>query len=173
MVASLLQDDLIEELAKVLDGMLFLAPSGKRVPIGIYKQWLPIPGTKDLPEGATDEMIEEGGYPTESTIDPYPYIIVRLLTGKIDEPNGEQLVNLALIIGIYNPDFDNQGFTDLCNIIQRIYARFGRCAILGHEYECVSPIEWVLQDENSYPFYIGCMFMNFKTVPIRREGMYT
>ena len=78
-----------------------------------------------------------------------------------------------MIIGVIDRDFNNQGHKDVLNIIQKIYERFAKNAILAQKYECVMPIEWALQDEESFPYFFGGMALNFETIPIRREDPYT
>ena len=60
----------------------------------------------------------------------------------------------------------------MMNIIQKIYERFAKNAILAKKYECTMPIEWALQDEESFPYFFGGMALQFETIRIRREDPY-
>lgn len=171
--ASFLQDDLATELSKILDGMLLPDPDGNRIPINIFKQWLPVQSAQELPEGITDEALEEGSYAAKEQQDPFPFILVRLMQGTIKEPNSAQQVDIALIIGVIDRGYENQGHKDVLNIIQKIHERFAKNQILAHGYECVYPMDWFMQDEESWPYFYGSVALKFETVPIRREDPFT
>ena len=172
MIATFLQDALAAELADIFQHFYLENPQGSRVHLNIYKQSLPIPTAKDIPDTVTDEELEEGTYNAEANEDPYPYIIVRVEQGSIKEIDSEQTVAVNLIIGVIDRNYNNQGHKDVLNIIQKVYERFAKNAILKDKYECVMPIEWVLQDEESYPYFFGGMALNFETLRIRREDPY-
>lgn len=172
MVATLLQDALAAELAEIFRYHLFRDPQGNTVKINIFKQSLPVPTAAAMPETVTDEELEEGTYDPVAKEDPYPYIIVRVEQGTIEDIDQAQTVVINLIIGVIDRDYKNQGHKDVLNIIQRIYERFAKKAILANKYECTPPMEWALQDEESYPYFFGGLALNFKTVPIRREDLY-
>ncbi len=175
MVATFLQDDLVQELKKIFDGFLLKSPDGTLSPVNVFAQYLPIPKPAPTPKGDVDpELVEEGLAASDvlTVPDPYPYIIVRVVEGEIKEIEDDQAVETMILIGIYDNDLNNQGYKDVLNIIQKIYERFSKNAILNRRYECVMPIEWVLQEEESYPYYIGGMTLNFITHPIRREDRY-
>ena len=172
MIATFLQDDLAAELAEIFKRFRLKNPAGNAAPLNIFKQSLPIPTVKDIPDTVTDEELEEGIYDAQANEDPYPYIIVRVEQGTITEIDQEQTVIVNLIIGVIDRDYNNQGHKDVLNIIQKIYERFAKNAILAAKYECVMPIEWALQDEESFPYFFGGMALKFNTIPIRREDPY-
>ena len=173
MIATFLQDDLAADLAEIFRHFRLKNPQGETVGLNIFKQSLPIPTAKDIPDTVTDEELEEGTYNAEAEEDPYPYIIVRVEQGTIDKIDQEQAVIVNLIIGVIDRDYNNQGHKDILNIIQKIYERFAKNAILAAKYECVMPITWALQDEESFPYFFGGMALTFETIPIRREDPFT
>lgn len=173
MIATFLQDDLAADLADIFKHFRLKNPQGETVGLNIFKQSLPIPTTKDIPDTVTDEELEEGKYNAEAEEDPYPYIIVRVEQGTIDKIDQEQAVIVNLIIGVIDRDYNNQGHKDVLNIIQKVYERFAKNAILAKKYECVMPITWALQDEESFPYFFGGMALTFETIPIRREDPFT
>lgn len=173
MIASFLQDSLADELARLFEDVRFDNTKGERVPLNIYKQFLPVRTAKDIPDTVTDVELEEGIFDAEAEIMPFPYILVRVETGEIKKIDGEQTVNISLIIGTVDNNPDNQGYKDILNIIHKIYERFSKHAILAGEYECLTPIEWALQEEESFPFFFGGMALTFETLPIIREDPYT
>lgn len=174
MVATFLQDDLVEELKKIFDGFRLKNPLGELSEINVFSQALPIPAPVAPPADAEQELIEEGLVDTDpvKVEDPYPYAIVRVQEGKIETIDGAQSVAAFIILGVYDESLQNQGHKDVLNMIQKIYERFAKNAILAGKYELLHPIEWTLQEEESYPYFIGGMALNFSTLPIRREDPY-
>jgi hypothetical protein len=180
MVADYLQQDLVDELKRLFDGALFRTPgepdeSGKpkMAPLRVFPQALPIPEPANPPDGDLDpELIEEGLGLSDLNADPYPYIIVRVESGSIKEIGGEQTVKATLLFGAFDDSYTNQGHRDVLHMIQKIYERFSKNAILAAKYENVMPINWALQDEESYPYYFGGMELFFNTLPIGREDPY-
>ena len=82
------------------------------------------------------------------------------------------LVNINLLIGIYEPDYDKQGHKDVLNIIAKIYERFAKVPVLNGKYTIQYPVTWALQEEESYPYYFGGMGMAFEIASIVREDRY-
>lgn len=123
MVATFLQDDLVEELKLVFKDLRYKTPGGELSEINIFPQALPIPGPAEPPEGESTEYLEEGLGVTDPVKeeDPYPYAIVRIEDGKIETIDGNQAVTVLIILGAYNDSLENQGHKDILNMIQRIY----------------------------------------------------
>ena len=105
MVAAFLQSELADELKKILSDFRLKNPQGERVSINIFEQLLPMPEPLDQGEIAL-ELLENGLAEEQTAPDPYPYILVRIADGEIEDENSAQKVNLALLIGIYEPDYD-------------------------------------------------------------------
>lgn len=171
MIATFLQDDLAEELEKIYEGYQLKNPLGELSDINVYKQALPVPAPADPPAEENLELLEEGLGVTDPAKleDPYPYAIVRVTDGQIRDIDGEQAVNVLIILGVYDDSLNNQGHKDILNMIQKIYERFAKNAILADRYECLHPISWTLQEEESYPYFIGGVALTFETLGIRRE----
>lgn len=172
MTPTFLQDDLQAELQKLFDGFYLDDPSSNRVPINVYKQFLPVPVAKEIPSTVTDMELEEGIYNAEAVAVPFPYIIVRLEDGIFDKIDREQTTHINLLFGVIDRNPDNQGYKDVLNMIQRITERFEKNPGLAGKYACLPPIEWALQEEGSYPYFFGGMAMTFETAPIVREDPY-
>lgn len=125
MVAAVLQDDLAAEFEKVLKDFRLKDPQGNSSKINIFLQNLPMP--EPLMQGDIPVEALENGLADQLTApDPYPYIIVRIEDGEIKDEDSAQTVNIYLIIGIYEPDYDKQGHKDVLNIIAKLYERFGK-----------------------------------------------
>ena len=174
MVATLLQDDLVEELKLVFKDLRYKTPKGELSEINVFPQALPIPEPTEPPEAESPEYLEEGLGTADpvKVEDPYPYAIVRIEEGKIETIDGNQAVTVLILLGSYNDDLKNQGHKDILNMIQRIYERFAKNAILAQKYELVHPVTWTLQEEESYPYFIGGVALTFNTLEIRREDPY-
>lgn len=164
MTAFELQDDLIEELKIVFSGFLLKTPaidleSGEpsMSEPNLFSQSLPI--RKD-----------------DADDDPYPYIIVRMDSGdmKQDHPH---MVKVRIVIGSFDDSTDTNGHKDVLNIIQKIYERFARNPVLANKYvmkdDSENPFTWVLQDDDTYPYYFGAVEVTWETSAIRRESQFT
>lgn len=171
MIPVNLQDSLADELSKIFEHFYLEDPEGERTQLHIYKQHVPVP-VAIVPETVSDEELEEGIYDAQARDALFPYIIVRLEGGRIEEIDHEQMVDVSLLVGVIDRSYQNQGYRDILNIFQKIYERFAKNAILADQYECKVPIEWALQDEQSYPYFFGGMGLQFDMVGIRREDPY-
>lgn len=174
MVATFLQDDLAAELKTVFSGLKLKTPMGGLSEVNVFTQALPIPPPTEPPEGEDQTLLEEGFTDTDpvKTEDPYPYAIVRVEDGRIEAIDDDQTVTVLVILGVYDDDLRNQGHKDVLNMIQDIYERFAKNAILARKYECQHPIQWSLQEEESYPYFFGGVALTFNTVQIRREDSF-
>lgn len=166
MTAYKLQTDLKEELQNIFSGDAFKTPyqdetgADQYSKLNIYPQSLPLRNNNDQEE---DE-------------DPYPYIIVRIDSGNMIESKANK-VKIRMLIGIYDEDKDTNGHLDVMNIIQKIYERFAKNPLLADKYimlnDSENPFEWVLQDDDTYPYYFGAIEATWATSAIRRESKYT
>lgn len=172
MVAALLQSELTDELRKILSDFRLKNPKGETCSINIFEQLLPMPEPSGRVETAP-ELLENGLAEEQTAPDPYPYILVRTMDGEIEDENSTQKVNLALLIGIYDSDYNKQGHKDILNIVARIYERFAKMPVLNGKYIIQYPVLWALQDEETYPYYFGGMNLAFEIAAIRREDPYS
>lgn len=172
MVAAFLQDELAAEFERILKDFRLKDPRGSSSKINIFLQRLPMPEPleqDDIPV----EALENGLADQQTAMDPYPYIIVRIDDGEIKDEDSAQTVNVYLIIGIYEPDYDKQGHKDVLNIITKLYERFAKMPVLNGKYTIQYPVLWALQEEESYPFYFGGMNLTFEIAAVRREDEYS
>jgi hypothetical protein len=172
MVAAFLQDDLAAELGNILKDFRLKDPQGNDSKINIFLQYLPMPEPleqDDIPV----EMLENGLADQQTAPDPYPYIVVRIDDGEIKDEDSAQTVDVNLLIGTYEPDYDKQGHKDVLNIIARLYERFAKVPVLNGKYTIQYPVLWALQGEESYPFYFGGMNLTFEIAAVRREDEYS
>lgn len=161
MTPLMLQDALIEEL------QVLFADSSYKVrtetvedeplfrTFQFFRQYLPIPKSDD------DE-------------DPIPYIIVRLIEG--DDPGGRDSANtvkVAIVIGIWDDDLSAQGHVSVMNAIHDIYERFSKNPMVGSVGFFDGDFEWMMQEDDYFPYFFGACSMNFRIAAIRREDPFT
>lgn len=149
-----LQDELVEELKRLLSGYLYKTPAGERVPMHVYAQNIPVNETDD------DE-------------DHVPYIIVRLISGKDDGTmDSFNTVKLVVIIATWDDALDSQGHRDVMNIIQKVYQRFQTNPNLNGKAAYSGAFNWAMQEDDYYPYYFGACSLDFHIAAIRREDPF-
>lgn len=157
MTATILQEKLAEEIGAIFKDDLFKDSLGKYGKINIFEQNLPIRQDEDAP-------------------DPMPYIIVRLETGRTKSGIDPQEVLVTLLIGYFDDDAGNNGHKGVLGIIQKVQERFEKEPMLANQFMFMNdeqhPLDWALQDEESFPYFFGAMSMTFKTAAIRKEDRY-
>lgn len=154
MTPLMLQDELVEEMKRLLQDYLYKTPAGKRVPINVYAQSIPVNETDD------DE-------------DPIPYIIVRLNSGEDDGTRDSfNTVKLVIIIGIWDDALDSQGHRDVMNIIQKVYERFHKNPNLNNKAVYSGNFDWAMQEDGYYPYFFGACSLKFHIAAIRREDEF-
>ena len=154
MTPIMLQDELVEEMKRLLANHLYKTPAGGRIPINVFAQ--------NIPVNETDE--DE---------DPIPYIIVRLNSGDDDGTRDSfNKVKLVIIIGIWDDSLDNQGHRDILNIVQKVYERFHTNPNLNNKAVYAGEFNWALQDDTYYPYSFGACSLNFNIAAIRREDEF-
>lgn len=171
MIATFLQDALVKELERIFKGFLLRNPQGEMSKINIFCQGLPIPEATYQPD-IPAEQLENGLVQEITREDPYPYIIVRIDDGEIADEASTQTVNTLLLVGVYDDGYDRQGEKDVLNIIAKIYERFAKMPVLNKKYTMQYPIQWTLQDEDTYPYYFGGMSLKWEIAAIRKEDEY-
>ena len=127
-----------------------------------YAQFLPLRETKS-PEPPPDFDEDEGEPPEppqdpEADDDPFPYLIVRLDRGGITGPDAPHRISVIVLIGIFDDDPRNQGHIAVTEIIERIQQHYQEQPVLG-AFSFADEFNWVLQDEEEYPYFFGaCSF---------------
>lgn len=163
MTSIFLQDDLQKELEDILGEMRLKDPNNTEeyTNIKVYQQSLP----KIKIDYENSEEEEE-----DLSDEPFPYIIVKLDSGKITNEN--ETAKIELLIATYDDDLANQGHKDILNIINKIYERFYKNPMLANKYYRVNDIDWVLQDDDMYPYFYGAMGMEFKVKMFKKEDEF-
>jgi hypothetical protein len=159
MTPYILQKELAKEVEKICRHMELTDAKGQTASLKAYEQSLPL--------RADDEENE-----------PYPHAIVRLDNGKagVDKEDANK-VNVLILIGVCDRNYEMQGHKQILNIINDIYERFAKNPVLSKQFIADKEIVWSLQDEDmkkTYPYFLGGMSMSFTISAFNREGsIYT
>lgn len=153
MTVFYLQEDLIDELKKVFKGFKLKDPYGNESDINIFSQNLPLINIDEEEE-------------------PFPYIIVRVTEGAINDIESEQELTTQLLVGIYDDSQEANGHKDILNIIQKMHKRFFKNNVLANKYVMQTPFKWVLQEEDTNPYYFGGIEVSWKTRTIEKEDKF-
>ena len=147
-----LQDEIKEMLEEVSCEIDWKDIDGKRTKLSVFKQ--------NLPKRDTDED------------DPFPYCIIRLISGSNNAIQDEEnSIRVLLIFGLCDNGLENQGETML-NLINRIVLRLSENNVLKTFYQ-KGKMEWAIDDEDTYPYFFGGMDLTFVPAFIpRREEMF-
>ena len=153
MIPTQLQDALVKELSRLFKDFKLKSPNkNEMVELTILPQDLPI-----IYKYEDDEENE-----------PFPYMIVKLDSGNIDDGEAHK-VKVLILIGIFDNNENKQGYRDVLNIIDRIYIRFGKDRMLDHQYEVEWPFRWQLYEDDTHPYYFGGIEMSFNIPSVLRE----
>ena len=163
-----LQQDLGDEIEKILKDMLFYDIQGNLVHIKAYPQTLPkrrqeVGKGKLMPDEEMDGM------------DPYPFCVVRFDGGKLETLGSTNKITTELIFGVYDEALENKGHQTLLNIFEKVMERFVQDPVLNGCYRMNDEdgIEWVLNDEDWYPYIVGAMSMTWDTFFVtKKEDRY-
>ena len=156
MTARELQIAIMDDLAALFKDRQYKDPEGNMVAPSIFKQQLPKRQSEE------DEQ-------------PFPYIIVRLNFGNIEAHTDPHTVSVLLVIGAYDDDPANEGHDSVMEMIELIHRHYEERPIIpGTAFKFSLPFNWVLQDEESYPYFIGVASTVWNiTEPRRSVTQYT
>ena len=84
----------------------------------------------------------------------FPYFLVRLSEGKTEDDDSPWLVTADIILGVCENDKDVPGHEHIIVMIQRITDRFAAEPLLNNKFRAEQDLEWAVQDEDTYPFYL-------------------
>lgn len=153
MTAVDFQEALCKEMRSVFSDDRFLDSGRNRVPLNVHAQDLPI----------RDGMADR---------DYVPYLIVRMENGEIKDGMSPQEITVTFLAACFDDNLENQGHKWVMHIIQKIQERFMKNPIMGKFYRATGKFEWALQEEPSFPHFIGAAAMTFETPAIRRESPF-
>lgn len=183
------QEALAKEIRKITLGMRFRQPKNKEfISLKVHNQMLPVPMKKqnspdvenenrivgsvdsDLGMQGTIDYINET---EEDAVFDCPWCLIKLVGGRIPGINQKQEIDVAVCFGIFNDSPTNQGHQEILNLIQKTYERFATNPLLDGQYTCSGNFEWVLQEEDTFPYFFGAISMKFSFWGFRRENKFT
>lgn len=175
MTQEFLQDAVVADLEQLFQGETLKNSAGIERRIQIFPQDLPIragsdiePETELAPEENPDlELKQLEEQPLEDV--PEPYVIVRIPGGELPDQDTRQQVELILVVCVYDPDPNRQGFRDALHIVNAILTHYGKNSIVGRRYEVQYPIKWVTQEEDTHPYYFAGMALKLAAPAIFKE----
>ena len=169
MTQEFLQDALVADLEQLFKGETLKNSTGVERRIQIFPQDLPIRAGADLePELDPEEDPDlEPEQPPEDV--PEPYVIVRIPGGELPNQDTRQQVELVLVICVYDQDPNRQGFRDALHIVNTILTHYGRNGIVGRRYEVQYPIQWVVPEEDTHPYYFAGVALKLAAPAIFKE----
>lgn len=146
-----LQDALIERMREVFKEVYLKNANSEQVNINIYPQHLPKKDTAD--------------------VSLYPFILVKLLTGKTKSTGKNQDVNVGFIIGIYDESNDYQGHRDCLMIVNKLMKSIVEYPAIDDKFMLTDEnIEWEIPDEDTFPFYLVGIHTTWSVPSATRSG---
>lgn len=149
----LLQKTLLKEVVSLLAEMKFENSDGETV-TGVtgYEQRLP-------------QITEDD----EDSSQFFPYAVVRATGWNTKDDTDPWHVTIDVLFGIVDTSKDSHGHELLMNMIQKVADRFIHEPLLDHSYRAEQNIDAELQDEDTYPYYIGGIEFVFTAPKIERK----
>lgn len=148
-----LLDGLAEETKEALKDFRLRSAKENYIPINIYTQNLP------LKKGKEDEK-------------QYPYVCVCFDDEEISDPEEPFLVNVYFLIGIIDRAEDKQGFRDVLQIANLIYQHIFRKGIIAKAFKPSYPFKILLQQDDTYPYFIGGIESKWEMPSFREEDKF-
>lgn len=168
MVALELQRELRKEIRCLTSHMRFKNPKGEDICLNVFKQNLPM-RTHDR-KRFLDEDEEE-----EEVVEYFPYCIVKLDSGTSSSAESAHLVKVIIQVGIYDFSVLMDGYKHILNIFEDIRERFRKNPVLANRFVAGDEMTWALADEDdeTFPYFFGAMYMEWITAEFRREDELT
>ncbi|UKS54871.1 hypothetical protein [Exiguobacterium acetylicum] len=143
-----LQTTLEDRLRMLFANKQFPTPSGETAPVTIHKQRLP------------EKTSEEDS--------PFPFIIVKMIEGSGQTEQIQPMSKIGLIVGTFDA-FEvsgissNNGYIDLVQIMNDIEEDLIKRPIIDGKYELELPLKWRINEEDTDPYFIGVLELDFAT----------
>ena len=150
MNALKLQDAIVSDLQRLFEKRRYKTPDGETAAVSVFAQNLPKRESED----------ED---------DPFPYIIVRLDSGDIENQASACKVSVFLLVGVFDDDKQNQGHKTVLEMVEAIQRHYEETPLLNSQFVFTDPFHWALQDEESYPYFFGGIEISFDIPAPRRK----
>ena len=100
-----------------------------------------------------------------------PYILLQLLTGVDDQEAGKEPdsdCRIRIVVATYSED-GGAGSMDLLNVITRIRVALLKAGVIGKQFTLRKPLEYMINPEDTGPYYLGEMLTIWGIPTIKRE----
>jgi hypothetical protein len=104
---------------------------------------------------------DEVGSVIPGEIAVYPAIIISATSGAQASKAEAEAVTVAMVVGCFDPNLDQQGYRDCVNILQRLRDRLREVDIIRERFPVRFPITWHINRrgsgpaDNSYPYFFA------------------
>lgn len=105
---------------------------------------------------------------------PFPFVLVKLIQGnQADLVESDHLVNVSIIVGMYNRDNDNQGDRDVSLAIDKIVESLLKDPIIDGVFnlDTESELNWSISEEETEPFFFGGLACTYVAPKFQREDL--
>lgn len=155
MTQEFLQDAIVEDLKTMFAHYCLKNSMGVERPPNVYPHDTPVR------RGDDEEQDREAA--------PEPYVIVRTMSGSIQDENSPHVVEIVLVICVYDREPDRQGYRDALHMVNEICYRYATNGIVAKRYTLQYPIKWVTPDDDTHPYYYAAVSLNFETTAVVKE----
>lgn len=100
-----------------------------------------------------------------------PYILLKFLTGVDDKAAGqpeEATCKVRIIFAVYSED-GQEGPLALLNLILRVRSELKKAGIVGNQFVLQTPLEYIVYQDTTAPYYMGEMMTNWSIPTVGRE----
>lgn len=151
-----LQKDLVEEIKTVLERVPTTDPDGLVLEgFNGYENQLPV------------VMSDE-----EDTSQYFPFYIVSVNGAKTADDDSPWEVTTDIILGVHDRNKLNNGHETIMVCIQRIVDRFSHEPMLNKKYRALQDMEWIIDNEDTWPYFYGRVTIKFYVPKIGRRDPY-
>lgn len=146
-----LQEALVNEIEALFAGFKTENASGKLAPLNVYPQSLPEKQDED-----------DSAY--------FPYVVVRIMDGGLDNEDGAANCRIVFVTGIYDSNPNYQGNKTILNILQKIQTHLFSKRIVAGKFKIEYPYNWQIYDEEDlHPYYFGGAETNWTLPAVQQE----
>lgn len=154
MIDTFLQDALVDEVRIALSGIKMMNAKDELTEINVYPQFLP------AKKGKNDD-------------EQYPYALVCFDTEEVTDLNSNIETSIYILLGICNKDLNRQGYKDVFVLANRIYQHLFRKRMIAKKYNMELPYKFVMQQEDTHPYYIGGIETKWELPVVQVEDYYS
>ncbi len=146
-----LQEALVDEIKALFAGFETENAAGELAPLNVYPQSLP-----------EKEDEDDSAH--------FPYIVVRILDGGIDNEDEGASCRIVFVAGIYDSNPNYQGNKTILNILQKMQTHFFKKRIIAEKFKIEYPFKWQIYDEEDlHPYYFGGAETNWTLPGVQEE----